>query len=74
MNNEIINADVMMGLFDIFVDEMTADNIAFEDYFPTFLKVYNVSENSPMAFMFRGFIGGLSIASVIGAEKTLQEN
>jgi hypothetical protein len=64
MNKQILSVQEVMTVFNLFMDEMLQDKIAFEDYLPTFLENNGFGENSPMAFMFRGFIGGLYIASL----------
>ena len=63
MNKEIINEETMKELFEIFTDEMLADKISYDDYLPKFREKTGVRENSPYEFMYRGFIGGLYIAS-----------
>lgn len=64
MNKEILSVQEVMAVFELFMDEMLQDKIAFEDYLPTFLENNGFGESSPMAFLFRGFIGGLYIASI----------
>jgi hypothetical protein len=66
MNKDIISAEEMLKLFDLFIDQAMVDKgvIEFEDYTESFREVYGADKNSPMEFMFRGFIGGLFMASV----------
>lgn len=64
MNEKILSAEEIITLFELFTDEMLKDAIAYDDYLPIFREITGVTENSPMEFMFRGFIGGLYIASM----------
>lgn len=64
MNEKILSAEEIITLFDLFTDEMLKDAIAYDDYLPKFREETGVSKNSPYEFMFRGFIGGLYIASM----------
>ena len=64
MNEKILSAEEIMTVFDLFTDEMLKGAIAYDDYLPKFREITGATENSPMEFMFRGFIGGLYIASM----------
>ncbi len=64
MNEKILSAEEIMTVFDLFTDEMLKGAIAYDDYLPKFREITGVTENSPMEFMFRGFIDGLYIASM----------
>lgn len=64
MNEKILSAEEVMTVFELFADEMLKGVIAYDDYLPIFREVTGVTENSPMEFLFRGFIGGLYIASL----------
>ena len=64
MNEKILSAEEIITLFELFTDEMLKDAIAYDDYLPKFREETGVSKNSPYEFMFRGFIGGLYIASM----------
>lgn len=64
MNKKILSAEEIMTVFDLFTDEMLKGVIAYDDYLPKFREITGSTKNSPMEFMFRGFIGGLYIASL----------
>lgn len=64
MNEKILSAEELMTVFDLFIDEMLENNIAYDDYLPKFREVSGATKNSPMEFLFRGFIGGLYMASL----------
>lgn len=64
MNKDIVSAEEMVKLFDLFLDGVLADNIDFDDYLQAFREATGASENSPLEMTFRGFIGGLFIATV----------
>ena len=64
MNEKILSAEEIITLFELFTDEMLKDAIAYDDYLPKFREKTGTSKNSPYEFMFRGFIGGLYIASM----------
>lgn len=63
MNKDIFSFEEMMAAFELFTDRMLNDAINYEDYLPKFREYTGVKENSPFEFMFRGFIGGLYLAS-----------
>lgn len=65
MNKETINEETMEELFEIFTDEILAGKISYDDYLPKFRENTGVTENSPYELMYRGFIGGLYIASCV---------
>lgn len=44
---------------------MLAGKISYDDYLPKFRENTGVTENSPYELMYRGFIGGLYIASCV---------
>lgn len=64
MNEKILSAEEIMTVFDLFTDEMLKGAISYDDYLPKFREITGATENSPMEFMFRGFIGGLYIAGL----------
>lgn len=64
MNEKILSAEEIMTLFEIFMDELPKGVIAYEDYLVKFRETTGVRENSPMEWIFRGFIGGLYIAAM----------
>ena len=64
MNEKILSAEEIMTVFELFTDELLKDAIAYDAYLPKFREITGVTENSPMELMFRGFIGGLYIASM----------
>lgn len=64
MNEKILSAEEILKLFNLFTDEMLKNVIEYDDYLPKFREVIGATQNSPMEFMFRGFIGGLYIASL----------
>lgn len=64
MNEKIISVNEVLELFDLFTDLMVDGNIEYEDYLPKFREITGVDEKSPMEFLYRGFIGGLYIASL----------
>ena len=64
MNEKIFFFVVIMTVFELFTDELLKDAIAYDDYLPKFREITGVSKNSPYEFMYRGFIGGLYIASM----------
>lgn len=62
-----LNKVEMLTVFDMFLDDMLQEKIDFDNYLPYMKEQTGASENSLLEFMFRGFIGGLYIASL--AEK-----
>lgn len=64
MNEKILSAEEIMTVFNVFIDEMLKGVITYDDYLPKFREITGVEKNSPMEFLFRGFIGGLYIASM----------
>ena len=64
MNEKILSAEEVMTVFEMFTDALLKGVIAYDDYLPKFREITGATENSPMEFMFRGFIGGLYIASL----------
>lgn len=63
MNKDIFNFEEMIAAFELFTDRMLDDAISYDDYLPAFREYTGAKENSPFEFMFRGFIGGLYLAS-----------
>jgi hypothetical protein len=66
MNTEIMSTEEVLKLFEVFLDQASSDNgvIEFNDYLQAFRDEYGAGVNSPMEMTFRGFIGGLLMASV----------
>ena len=64
MNKEIFSFEEAMMAFELFTDEMLKDSIEYDDYLPGFREATGATKNSPYEFMFRGFLGGLYIASI----------
>lgn len=73
MNETIFSKEDMLTIFEMLLDSMIDGKIEYNDYLPNFRKEFNVTENSPFEFMFRGFIGGLYIASLEDPLAPLQE-
>ena len=64
MNENILTAEEAMLLFNLFTDEIIKGDIDNEYYLGKFREVTGAGKNSPFEFMFRGFIGGLYMASL----------
>lgn len=64
MNEKTLNAEEIVTLFEMFMDELSKGAISYEDYLVKFRETIRAGENSPMEWIFRGFIGGLYIAAM----------
>lgn len=66
-----LSKEEMMTAFNMFLDDMLEQKIDFDKYLPCLREQTGASKNSPYEFMFRGFIGGIYVASL--SEKTIVE-